>query len=117
MPCHLTPLTVEGGRNDGVVHVSAPMWCVRSHRPAERLQAWSAPCLERHACMVGGRDIRGASAGSGDPKLLLRVQCSPMQSVPLFPLPSSNLDPSMFDVMCTKKQGCRAKFAELGCQV
>ncbi|XP_044348338.1 uncharacterized protein [Triticum aestivum] len=53
MPCHLAPLTVEGGRNDGVMHVSAPMWCVRSHRLAERLQAWSAPCLERtHAWLA-----------------------------------------------------------------
>ena len=67
--------------------------------------------------MVGGRDIIGASAGGVDPKLLLLVQRSPMQSVPLFPLPSSNLDPSMFDVMCTEKQGRRAKFAGPGYQV
>ncbi|XP_048529087.1 uncharacterized protein LOC125508421 [Triticum urartu] len=29
------------------------------------------PYLERHSCMVGGRDIIGASAGGVDPKLLL----------------------------------------------
>uniref|UniRef100_A0A8R7R535 Secreted protein n=1 Tax=Triticum urartu TaxID=4572 RepID=A0A8R7R535_TRIUA len=28
------PLTVKGGRNDGAMHVLAPMWCVLSHRLA-----------------------------------------------------------------------------------
>ncbi|KAM3350336.1 hypothetical protein ACQJBY_022864 [Aegilops geniculata] len=45
----LVPLTVDGGRNDGAMHVAAPMWCERSDRLAERLQGCSAPCLEQHA--------------------------------------------------------------------
>ncbi|XBH83152.1 hypothetical protein VPH35_071645 [Triticum aestivum] len=46
---NLAPLTVDGGRNDGAVHVAARMWCERSNRLAERLQGCSALCLEQHA--------------------------------------------------------------------